>query len=100
MDDDEGLLQATERRLARFSARIGWRPDVTLDSLVEVAGVELVSIDVVPPFRLFRLIRFRNLPAAAPAESYRIAPPQGSTPHRPEERGVGKEGVRMCRSRW
>src|SRR3546814_7287478 len=79
MDDDEGLLQATERRLARFSARIGWRPDVTLDSLVEVAGVELVSIDVVPPFRLFRPIRFRNLPAAAPAESYRIAP------HRSEE---------------
>ena len=79
MDDDEGLLQATERRLARFSARIGWRPDVTLDSLVEVAGVQLVSIDVVPPFRLFRLIRFRNLPAAAHAESYRIAPHLGGT---------------------
>ncbi len=76
MDDDDGLLQATERRLARFSARIGWRPDVTLDSLVEVAGIELVSVDVIPPFRLFRLIRFRNVAAPMPAESYRMATPQ------------------------
>lgn len=73
MDDDDGLLQTAERQLARFSSRIGWRPDVTLDSLIDEAGVELVSVDVVPPFRLFRLIRFRNVAAPMPAESYRLA---------------------------
>ncbi|MFN4088660.1 MAG: class I SAM-dependent methyltransferase [Alphaproteobacteria bacterium] len=78
MDDDEGLLQATERRLARFSARIGWRPDVTLDSLVDIAAVELVSVDVVPPFRLFRLMRFRNRPAPVRTEAYRVTAPGGS----------------------
>jgi len=81
MDDDEGLLQATERKLARFSSRIGWRPDVTLDSLIDIAGAELVSVDVVPPFRLFRLIRFRNQPAQGHAESYRMTAPAGVVAH-------------------
>ena len=89
MDDDEGLLQTAERRLARFSSRIGWRPDVTLDSLIEEAGIELVSVDVVPPFRLFRLIRFRNTAAPAPAESYRLSPGQlSSVQNRPSLDGA------------
>ena len=57
---------------------------MTLDSLIDIAGAELVSVDIVPPFRLFRLIRFRNLPAQGHAESYRMTAPPGVVAHQAE----------------
>ena len=73
IDENEGVLRSGEKLLARFSSKIGWRPDVSLDSLIAEAGVELVGVQVVPPFNLFRLLKFRNTPALAPIEAYRIA---------------------------
>ena len=84
IEENEGLLRAAEKLLARFSSKIGWRPDVSIGGLIALAGVELASVQVVPPFGLFRLLKFRNTPAPAPFEAYRLAAQQvtlHSEPH-------------------
>lgn len=73
IDENEGFLRSGEKLLARFSSKIGWRPDVSVGSLIAGAGVELVGVQVIPPFGLFRLLKFRNTPARAPLEAYRLA---------------------------
>ena len=83
IDEEEGIVRVVEKGLARFSTKLGWRPDVSIDSLIAAAGVELAGVQVVPPFRLFRLLKFRNNPARTPLESYRLAAQQGSPRSKP-----------------
>ncbi len=80
IDENEGLLRTAERMLARFSSKIGWRPDVSIDSVIASAGIELATVQVVPPFGLFRLLKFHNTPAPAPLEAYRLT--AQAAPHR------------------
>ena len=84
IEENDGLLRSAEKLLARFSSKIGWRPDVSLDWLIAEAGIELSSVHVVPPFGLFRLLRFRNTPALVPLEAYRLPTHQPATHSEPQ----------------
>lgn len=57
-----GPLLAVERVLARFSRQIGWRPDVTVDALLDAAQIEVKAIHKIHPLGLFRLLECRNAP--------------------------------------
>ena len=72
IDENEGFLRSAEKLLARFSSKIGWRPDVSLDWLIARSGLALAGVQVVPPFGLFRLLKFHNREGSVPIEAYRL----------------------------
>ena len=63
-----GVRRSVEHALAPFSKRLGWRPDFTLDTLMDGARVDVLSVDTLPPLGLFSLLRCRPaVPVEAPA---------------------------------
>jgi phosphatidylethanolamine/phosphatidyl-N-methylethanolamine N-methyltransferase len=91
VDEKEGLLQSAEKMLARLSDNIGWNPDFPIDRLIDSAGIELTALHVVPPFRLFRLLCFRNLPTPHPGMGWRAR----FMPARPLPREAGALRARL-----
>jgi phosphatidylethanolamine/phosphatidyl-N-methylethanolamine N-methyltransferase len=57
---EEGLRGLTERRLARWSRHLGWRPDFSLDILLDTGSLDIVERRNTDPFGMFTLLHFRN----------------------------------------
>lgn len=62
--DEPGLRRDVERRLARFSKSLGWRPDFTMDSLLDGSGLKVTAMRTLPPFGLFSMLECREEAAA------------------------------------
>jgi phosphatidylethanolamine/phosphatidyl-N-methylethanolamine N-methyltransferase len=58
---EEGLRGALERGLARYAARLGWRPEFPVESILVCDDLALVSRTPVKPFGFFTLLEFRKL---------------------------------------
>jgi phosphatidylethanolamine/phosphatidyl-N-methylethanolamine N-methyltransferase len=57
---EEGLRGAVERALAKYAARLGWRPEFPVETLLVAKDLELVSRTPVKPFGFFTLLEFRK----------------------------------------
>jgi len=57
---DDGVRGALERKLAKFSARLGWRPEFPVSCIMGVDGLRLVRTTPVRPFGFFTLLEFRK----------------------------------------
>lgn len=56
-----GLRGAAERKLARLSHMLGWRPDFALEPFLDSGTVEVIEQRDTSPFGLFTLIHCRNV---------------------------------------
>jgi phosphatidylethanolamine/phosphatidyl-N-methylethanolamine N-methyltransferase len=57
---EEGLRGALERGLSRYAARLGWRPEFPVQSILVCDDLALVSRTPVKPFGFFTLLEFRK----------------------------------------
>lgn len=57
----ENWYRVVERWLSRFSARIGWQPDVPVDRFLSYPHLRLVEKRTVAPFGLFTLLVFERV---------------------------------------
>jgi len=55
---EEGLRGALERGLARYAARLGWRPEFPVGAILVCEELELVGHTPVKPFGFFTLLEF------------------------------------------
>src|SRR5262245_9296634 len=58
---DKGLRAVVEKRLARFSDILGWRPDFPVDTLMVSGKLRLEEQRPLKPFAFFTLLRFQRL---------------------------------------
>ncbi|WP_373504145.1 class I SAM-dependent methyltransferase [Aestuariivirga sp.] len=58
---EDGFRGAVERRLSRYAARLGWRPEFPVETVLVSDRLELVSRTPVKPFGFFTLLEFRRL---------------------------------------
>ena len=56
----DGLRGALERGLARYAARLGWRPEFPVETLLVCRELELLRRTPVKPFGFFSLLEFRK----------------------------------------
>lgn len=59
-----GMRRTVERGMARFSRKLGWRPDFSMQTLFEQSPLEVQEVRTLPPLGLFSLIQCRNEAAA------------------------------------
>ena len=59
---DKGVRAAVEKRLARFSDLLGWRPEFPVETLMIKGKLKLEEMRPLKPFGLFTLLRFSRLP--------------------------------------
>ncbi|RJF81272.1 methyltransferase domain-containing protein [Azospirillum cavernae] len=55
-----GIRRTVENWLAPLSKKLGWRPDFTLESLLQGSPLAVQSVETVPPFGLFSLLHCRR----------------------------------------
>lgn len=55
-----GLRGAVERRLAKYAAKLGWRPEFPVETLLGTPGLDLVETTKVRPFGFFTMLEFRK----------------------------------------
>ncbi|MGE3873655.1 MAG: class I SAM-dependent methyltransferase [Parvibaculaceae bacterium] len=58
---DKGLRAVVEKRLARFSDILGWRPDFPVETLMVSGKLKLEERRPLKPFGFFTLLRFQRL---------------------------------------
>ena len=58
---DKGLRAVVEKRLARFSDILGWRPDFPVETLMVSGKLRLEERRPLKPFGFFTLLRFQRL---------------------------------------
>ena len=58
---EDGFRGAVERRLSRYAARLGWRPEFPVETVLVSDRLELVRSTPVKPFGFFTLLEFRRL---------------------------------------
>jgi phosphatidylethanolamine/phosphatidyl-N-methylethanolamine N-methyltransferase len=58
---DKGLRAVVEKRLARFSDILGWRPDFPVETLMVSGKLKLEEHRPLRPFGFFTLLRFQRL---------------------------------------
>jgi phosphatidylethanolamine/phosphatidyl-N-methylethanolamine N-methyltransferase len=58
---DKGLRAVVEKRLARFSDILGWRPDFPVETLMVSGQLKLEERRALKPFGFFTLLRFQRL---------------------------------------
>jgi phosphatidylethanolamine/phosphatidyl-N-methylethanolamine N-methyltransferase len=58
---DKGLRAVVEKRLARFSDILGWRPDFPVETLMVSGKLKLEEQRPLKPFGFFTLLRFQRL---------------------------------------
>jgi phosphatidylethanolamine/phosphatidyl-N-methylethanolamine N-methyltransferase len=58
---DKGLRAVVEKRLARFSDILGWRPEFPVETLMVSGKLELAERRPLRPFGFFTLLRFQRL---------------------------------------
>jgi phosphatidylethanolamine/phosphatidyl-N-methylethanolamine N-methyltransferase len=58
---DKGLRAVVEKRLARFSDILGWRPDFPVETLMVSGQLKLEEHRPLKPFGFFTLLRFQRL---------------------------------------
>lgn len=59
---DKGVRAVVEKRLARFSDILGWRPEFPVETLMLKGKLKLEEQRPLKPFGLFTLLRFSRLP--------------------------------------
>jgi phosphatidylethanolamine/phosphatidyl-N-methylethanolamine N-methyltransferase len=57
---EEGLRGALERGLSRYAARLGWRPEFPIETVLVCEDLTLVRRTPVKPFGFFTLLEFRK----------------------------------------
>lgn len=57
---EKGLRGALERGLARYAARLGWRPEFPVEAVLVCGDLLLVRRTPVKPFGFFTLLEFRK----------------------------------------
>lgn len=57
---EEGLRGALERGLARYAARLGWRPEFPVETILVCPELSLAGRRPVRPFGFFTLLEFRK----------------------------------------
>ncbi len=57
---ENGLRGIIEKRMAKHAAKLGWRPEFPIDTLLVREDLRLVSIRAVKPFGFFTLLEFRK----------------------------------------
>lgn len=57
---EEGLRGALERGLARYAARLGWRPEFPVEAILVCGDLALAGRMPVKPFGFFTLLEFRK----------------------------------------
>lgn len=57
---DTGVRALLERKLARFAAKLGWRAEFPVQTLMVSGLLELVSITRLKPFGFFEFLEFRK----------------------------------------
>lgn len=57
---EDGLRGALERGLARYAARLGWRPEFPVEAILVCEDLELAGRTPVKPFGFFTLLEFRK----------------------------------------
>lgn len=55
-----GLRGAVERRLAKYAAKLGWRPEFPVATILGTPGLDLVATTKVRPFGFFSMLEFRK----------------------------------------
>lgn len=55
-----GLRRLVEQGAARFSKKLGWRPDFTLESMLQGIPVTVEAVHSLPPLGLFSLLQCRR----------------------------------------
>ncbi len=55
-----GIRRTVENWLAPLSKKLGWRPDFTLELLLQGSPLAVQSVETVPPFGLFSLLHCRR----------------------------------------
>lgn len=60
---EEGLRGALERGLARYAARLGWRPEFPVETILVCPELTLAARKPVKPFGFFTLLEFRKAAA-------------------------------------
>jgi phosphatidylethanolamine/phosphatidyl-N-methylethanolamine N-methyltransferase len=58
---DKGLRAVVEKRLARFSDILGWRPDFPAETLMVSGKLKLEERRALKPFGFFTLLKFQRL---------------------------------------
>jgi phosphatidylethanolamine/phosphatidyl-N-methylethanolamine N-methyltransferase len=58
---DRGLRGVLEKRLAGYAARLGWRPEFPVETLLTENRLQLVGSKPIPPFGFFTLLEFRRV---------------------------------------
>lgn len=56
----DGLRGAVERRLSRFSAKLGWRPEFPVETILVAESLRLQQTVPVRPFGFFTLLEFHK----------------------------------------
>ena len=57
---EDGLRGALERGLSRYAARLGWRPEFPVETLLVCPNLDLERQTPVKPFGFFTLLEFRK----------------------------------------
>jgi phosphatidylethanolamine/phosphatidyl-N-methylethanolamine N-methyltransferase len=55
-----GLRLKFERMIANFAELLGWHADMPMSPLLSSAGIEIVTINRLPPFGMFTMVHCRN----------------------------------------
>lgn len=58
--EERGLRGRVERALAPMSAALGWRPEFSIEEILDRTELDLVERRALAPFGLFTLLRFRR----------------------------------------
>jgi phosphatidylethanolamine/phosphatidyl-N-methylethanolamine N-methyltransferase len=57
---EDGIRGMLERRLSKFSAHLGWRPEFPVESVMVCEDLRLESVTPAPPVGLFTLLEFHK----------------------------------------
>ncbi len=57
---EDGLRAALERSLARYAARLGWRPEFPVEAIMVCPELRLAATTPVRPFGFFTMLEFRK----------------------------------------
>ena len=57
---EDGFRGAVERGLAKYAARLGWRPEFPVETILVSNNLKLLRKTPVKPFGFFTMLEFRK----------------------------------------
>ncbi len=59
---DGGLRGIVEKKMARYAAKLGWRPEFPIDTVLKNEQLRVCSVKQLKPWGFFTLVEFQRLP--------------------------------------